>query len=136
MTLLLDRRSNQITITGKMLVAAAGNERMGEEVMALLLDRLVDQIIIIEKGGSGSSRNGQKLITLLGQRTRPFIPREIIGAATASGQIKVFEKPFDHEISRSSFSIARLYDRATSGDEDSVQNLLANSGIPADNKRL
>jgi hypothetical protein len=44
MSLLLDRRGGQITITEKVVEAAAGNCKNSKEVMALLLDRQGDQV--------------------------------------------------------------------------------------------
>ncbi|KAH8879183.1 hypothetical protein GQ53DRAFT_46898 [Thozetella sp. PMI_491] len=49
MTLLLDRKGDQITITEEVVRAAAGNGGSGKEVMTLLLDRRGDQITITEE---------------------------------------------------------------------------------------
>ncbi|KAK1673679.1 hypothetical protein BDP55DRAFT_555924 [Colletotrichum godetiae] len=69
MTLFLDRRGDQITITEGVVRAAAGNNQNGEEeVMTLLLDRRGDQITITEevvKATAGNEENGKEIMTLL-----------------------------------------------------------------------
>ena len=66
-TLLLDRRGAQITITEEVVQAAAGNYS-GKEVMTLLLDRRGDQITITEevvKAAAGNYRSSKEVMALL-----------------------------------------------------------------------
>ncbi|KAK2591555.1 hypothetical protein QQS21_010748 [Conoideocrella luteorostrata] len=63
--LLLDRRGSEITITDKVVQAAAGNRYSGEDVMALLLDRRGDEITITDKVVRAAARNSKEVIALL-----------------------------------------------------------------------
>ncbi|KAK0717606.1 hypothetical protein B0T26DRAFT_300152 [Lasiosphaeria miniovina] len=85
-TLLLDQRGDQITITEGVVKAAAGNYRNGEEVMALLLDRWGDQITITEevvKAAARNDRNGKEVMALLLDRRgdQITITEEVVKAA-------------------------------------------------------
>jgi hypothetical protein len=68
MTLLLDRRGDDVKITDEVVKAAAGNERSGEEVMTLLLDRRGDDVKITDevvKAAAGNERSGKEVTILL-----------------------------------------------------------------------
>ena len=65
-TLLLDRRGHQMTVTEEIVRTIA--ERFDREVMILLLDRRKDQITVTEevvKAVAGNSRNRKNIIRLL-----------------------------------------------------------------------
>ena len=68
MTLLLDRRGDQIQITEDVVKAAAGNKGNRKEVMTLLLDRREDQIQITQdviRAAVGNWDSGKEVMTLL-----------------------------------------------------------------------
>ena len=66
MALLRDRRGDEVTITEAVVMAAARNYRNGEEVMALLLDRRGDEITITKEMVSIIARSfGKKVMALL-----------------------------------------------------------------------
>lgn len=82
MTLLLDQRGGQITITEGIVKAAAGNSN--KEVMALLLDRRGEQITITESIIKAATRNhGSEVMALLFDRRRGQIKitKDIIKSA-------------------------------------------------------
>ena len=85
MSLLLDRRGDQITITEEVVKAAARNRVSGEEVMALLLDRQGDQIIITEEVVKVAAENlsGEKVMALLLDRRgdQIIITEEVVKVA-------------------------------------------------------
>jgi ankyrin repeat protein len=141
MAFLFDRRGDRIPITEKVVKAAARNWRSGKEVMELLFDRRGDQIPITEevvKAAVGNERQGKQLITLLDQMTNLCLSQEVIDTAAASGQEKVlfyFKEQLGVEISSISFSIARFYNAAKTGDEIGIRDLLADN-IPADTKNI
>ncbi|KAK3695688.1 hypothetical protein B0T22DRAFT_114601 [Podospora appendiculata] len=89
MTLLLDRRGDQITVTEEVVKAAAGNDGNGKEVMALLLDRRGDQIPVTEevvKAAAGNYWNGEEVMALLLDRRGDQIPvtEEVVKAAAGN----------------------------------------------------
>ncbi|XP_044716492.1 NACHT domain-containing protein [Hirsutella rhossiliensis] len=89
MTLLLDRRGDQITITDEVVKAAAGNFRNGKEVMALLLDRRGDQITITDgvvKAAAGNEDEGKEVMALLLDRRgdQITITDEVVKAAAGN----------------------------------------------------
>jgi ribosomal protein S16 len=89
MALLLDRRGDQITITEQVVIAAARNERHGEEVIALLLDRRGDQITITEQvviAAARNEENGNEVMALLLDRRgdQITIAEEVIIAAAGN----------------------------------------------------
>jgi hypothetical protein len=67
MTLLLNRRGDQITINENVVVATVGNVWNGDKVMGLLLDQRGDQITITEKVviAAAGNWNGKEVMTLL-----------------------------------------------------------------------
>src|SRR4029077_2338057 len=86
MTLLLDRRGDQITITEEVVIAAARNDQNGTELMALLLDRRGDQITVTEEVVTAAAENwtsGKEVMALLLDQRRDQIPitEEIVIAA-------------------------------------------------------
>jgi hypothetical protein len=71
-TLLLDRRRDQITITEEAVRAATGNYGNRKEVMALLLDQRGDKVEISEevvKAAMGN-RYGEGILILLVDRSK------------------------------------------------------------------
>ena len=73
MTLLLDRRGDDIPITEEVVKAAAGNQESGNKVMTLLLDRRGDDIPITEEVVKAAARS-EKVMTLLLDRRGDDIP--------------------------------------------------------------
>ncbi|PWO21513.1 SPS1, Serinethreonine protein kinase [Pyrenophora tritici-repentis] len=68
MTLLLDKRSNEVQITQEVVVAAVGNYGNGKEVIALLLDKRGDEVQITQEVVvvvAGNYGNGKEVIALL-----------------------------------------------------------------------
>ncbi|KAG9386664.1 Arp Ankyrin repeat protein [Pyrenophora tritici-repentis] len=68
MTLLLDKRSNEVQITQEVVVAAAGNEYNGKEIITLLLDKRGDEVQITQEvvvAAAGNYGNGKEVMTLL-----------------------------------------------------------------------
>ena len=89
MSLLLDRRGDQITITEEVVKAAARNRVSGEEVMALLLNQRGDQITITEevvKAAAGNHMSGEKVMALLLNRQgdQITITEEVVKAAAGN----------------------------------------------------
>ncbi|KAK4070042.1 hypothetical protein Purlil1_13560 [Purpureocillium lilacinum] len=89
MRLLLDRRRD-ISITDKVLRAAAGNKWCGAEVMELLLDRRGDEIIItgeVMTAAAGNWRCGKEVMKLLLTRQREIsVTKEVVTAAAENQQ--------------------------------------------------
>lgn len=72
-SLLLDRRGNEITITEEVLTAAARNKHSNKEMLALLLERRGDEITITEKvidavASNYGNRGDEVMELLLNQR--------------------------------------------------------------------
>lgn len=113
MTLLLDRRGDQITITEEVVKAAARNSWNGKEVMTLLLDR-----------------RGE---------TKPYITRTICDVAAACGQEKMLRFLFQQEslitVYDEQLAIAQLYNAAKAGTVQKAEQLLQ-KGIPPDTQNI
>ncbi|KAF2726435.1 hypothetical protein EJ04DRAFT_393876, partial [Polyplosphaeria fusca] len=61
---------SDVEITNEVVVAAAGNEDNGKEVMALLLDQRGDEVQITQEvvvAAAGNELNGKEVIMLLKQ---------------------------------------------------------------------
>ncbi|KAK7425121.1 general transcription repressor [Neonectria punicea] len=94
MARLLDQKGGQVTVTEKVVVAAAGNSRHGKGVMALLLDRRGHEITITEevvKAAAANSWNGLDVIAFLldCRKDEIFITKQVVKAASenmASGK--------------------------------------------------
>ncbi|KAI1672188.1 hypothetical protein L13192_03047 [Pyrenophora tritici-repentis] len=68
MTLLLDKRGDEVQITQEVVVAAAGNEYNGKEIITLLLDKRGDEVQITQEvvvAAAGNYRNGKEVMALL-----------------------------------------------------------------------
>lgn len=71
MTLLLDRRGDQVFITEEVVKAAAGNDGNGKEIMTLLLDRRGDHVSITAEVVSAiAGRFDKETMALLLDRRR------------------------------------------------------------------
>ncbi|KAF2177501.1 HET-domain-containing protein [Zopfia rhizophila CBS 207.26] len=94
MTLLLDRRGNDVQITEEAITeevvkAAAGNRESGKGVMTLLLDRKGNNVQITEevvKAAAGNEGNGKGVMTLLLDRrgNNVQITEEVVHAAAGN----------------------------------------------------
>jgi len=86
-TLLLDRRGYQITVTEE--IVRIITERFDREVIILLLDQRGDQIIVTEevvKAAAGNKENGKQVITLLLDRRghQITVTEEVVKAAAGN----------------------------------------------------
>jgi hypothetical protein len=85
MTLLLDQRGDQIPMTEEVVKAAAENEQTGEEVMALLLDRIpITGVMVSMVAGRF---DGKVMALLLDRRGDQItITKEVVKAAAGNSQ--------------------------------------------------
>ena len=108
-SLLLERGGDEIKITEEVVKAAAGNEKSGEAVMALLLDKRLEDVTVC-------------------------VSDSVCLAAATCGQCKVLDllcqrngfRPLQEEW----ISIATFYNAAESGDVESVRKLLREGTQP------
>jgi hypothetical protein len=89
MTMLLDRRGADITITEAVVEAAAANYRSGKDMMTLLLDRRGADVLITEevvKAAAANYSSGKDLMMLLLDRRGAdvTITEEVVKAAAAN----------------------------------------------------
>ncbi|KAK4205473.1 ankyrin repeat-containing domain protein [Triangularia verruculosa] len=138
MTLLLNRRGDQINITEEVVKAAAGNWQNGKEVMTLLLDRRGDQITITEevvKAAAGNEGNGKEVMTLLLDRRGDHITitEEVVKAAATCGQNLVLSLLRENDlisVQDEWFRIAQLYNAAKAGYVCRIEQLIREGTIP------
>ncbi|KAH8679043.1 hypothetical protein BGZ60DRAFT_513281 [Tricladium varicosporioides] len=142
MRLLLDQRGDDVKITDEVVKAAVGNGGSGESVMRLLLDQRGDDVKITDevvKAAAGNYWSGESVMgLLLDQRGDDVkITDEVMRAAATSGQERVLKLIIERYTTFLSkdmwFSIARFYNAAVDGDEETIRRLLA-QGIEPDLK--
>jgi len=137
MTLLLNRRGADVQITQEVVVAAAGNEGDGKEIMTLLLDRrgaevqITQEVVVAAAGNSG----GGRVIEYLHKITSIDITDVVIQSAATSGQINTL-RLLDQwagaaTVSQEWINIARLCVATKEGDAETVLELTRQS-VPPD----